>query len=82
MNAIEDLRIRFRTRFSGSAKPSKSWEISSAFRNTANDMPRFPQSSIPEPKPRYDRVGRPPKGTRPEPQPFRKKPKDIFGGWL
>jgi len=81
MNAIEDMRERLRARFRGQAKPLKGFDISS-FRPTANDMPRFPQSSIPSPKPKYDTPGRPPKGTRPEPQPFRKKPRDIFGGWL
>jgi len=85
MNPIEDMRERLKEQFSGAAKPLKGLSVSSVFRPTANDMPRSPQSSIPNPKPNYDRPGRPPKGERqlggtiPL---FRKKPRDIFGGWL
>ena len=75
MNVIEEQRERL------IIKPMEGLGIKD-IPPTANKMPRFPQSSIPEPKPRYERAGRPPKGTRPEPQPFRKKPRDIFGGWL
>jgi len=81
-NPIEDMRERLSEQFRGLAKPSKGFSVSSVFRPTANDMPRLPQSTIPEPKPRYDRPGRPPKETRPETPLFRKKPRDIFGGWL
>jgi hypothetical protein len=82
MNAIEDMRERLKEQFSGAAKPLKGLSVSSVFRPTANDMPRLPQSRIPEPKARYDRPGRPSKETKPEPSLFRKKPRDIFGGWL
>jgi len=81
MNPIEDMRERLREQFSGAAKPLKGLSVSSVFRPTANDMPRSPQSNIPNPKPRYDTVGRP-SGKTKEPQLFRKKPRDIFGGWL
>jgi hypothetical protein len=81
-NPIEDMRERLREQFRGAAKPLKGLSVSSVFRPTANDMPRLPQSRIPEPKPRYDRPGRPSREAKPEPQLFRKKPRDIFGGWL
>jgi len=81
-NPIEDMRERLREQFRGAAKPLKGLDVSSVFRPTANDMPRMPQSRIPSPKPRYDKAGRPPKEARSEPQLYRKKPRDIFGGWL
>ena len=74
MNVIEEMRERL------IIKPINGLSIYP--RPTANNMPRFPQSSIPQPKPKYDTSGRPPKGTRPEPPLYRKKPRDIFGGWL
>ena len=82
MNAIEDKRERLKEQFRGAAKPLKGYSVSSVFRPTANDMPRLPQSSIPNPKPRYDTPGRPSKESRPETPLFRKKPRDIFGGWI
>ena len=81
-NPIEDMRERLSENFRGAAKPLKGLSVSSVFRPTANDMPRLPQSNIPSTKPRYDRPGRPSKGTPPEPSLFRKEPRDIFGGWL
>ena len=78
---IQDMRDRLTERLSGTVKPNKGYKLT-GFRPTANDMPRLPQSSIPSPKQSYDRVGRPSKGTKPEPQLFRKKPRDIWGGWL
>ena len=65
-NVIEEMRDRLTERFSQPfKKPIQGLRI------TANDMPRMPQSRIPNPKPKYDMPGRPPI----------KKPKDIFGGW-
>lgn len=81
-NPIEDMRERLSEQFRGAAKPLKGLSVSSVFRPTANDMPRLPQSNIPSPKPRYDTPGRPSKESKPEPQLFRKKPRDIWGGWL
>ena len=81
-NPIEDMRERLSEQFRGATKPLEGLSVSSVFRPTANDMPRLPQSTIPEPKLRYDRPGRPSKETRPEPQLFRKKPRDIWGGWI
>ncbi len=81
-NPIEDMREWLSEQFSGAAKPLKGLGVSSVFRPTANDMPRLPQSNIPNPKDRYERPGRPSKETRPETPLFRKKPRDIFGGWL
>jgi len=80
-NPIEDMRERLSEQFRGAAKPLKGLSVSSVFRPTANDMPRLPQSTIPNPKPRYDTPGRP-SGKTTEPQLFRKKPRNIFGGWL
>ena len=80
MNAIEDMRQRLTEAFSNK-KPLQGLSVSSVFRPTANDMPRSPQSNIPNPRPKYDSVGRPPKETKEDPL-FRKKPRDIFGGWL
>jgi hypothetical protein len=81
-NPIEEMRERLKEQFSGAAKPLKGLSVSSVFRPTANDMPRLPQSRIPEPKPKYEKPGRPSKESRPEPSLFRKKPRDIWGGWL
>ena len=82
MNLIEEMRERLTEQFTGAAKPLKGLRVSSVFRPTANDMPRMPQSRIPNPKPQYDRPGRPSKEEKPEPQLYRKKPRDIWGGWL
>ena len=70
MNPIEEMRERWKEQFGGTVKPLKGLDITS-FRPTAFDAPRLPQSSIPDPKPAYDRAGRP-----------AKKPEDIWGGWL
>ena len=80
-NPIEDMRERLSEQFRGTAKPLGGLSVSSVFRPTANDMPRLPQSSIPDPKPRYDNAGRP-SGKREELQLFRKKPRDIWQRWL
>lgn len=86
MNAIEDMRARLTEQFRSGRKPSGGFNIQStkkpAFRPTANDMPRLPYSRMPNPKPSYDRVGRPNKTAEPTPPLYRKKPKNIFGGWL
>lgn len=79
-NPIVDMRERLRDQLSR-GKPKQGFGVSSVFRPTANDMPRSPQSSIPNVRPRYDSPGRPAKSTKPTPL-FRKKPKDIWGGWL
>jgi len=82
-NPIRDTRDRLTEQLSGSRKPNKGLQLT-GFRPTANDMPRLPQSSIPSPKQSYDRVGRPSKGTdiyKP-PALYRKKPENIWGGWL
>jgi len=83
-NSIQDMRDRLTKRFSGVAKPIEGVKITQ-FRPTANNAPRLPQSTIPSPKVRYDKVGRPAKaeGRLPENIPLeRKKPRDIWGGWL
>ena len=83
-NPIQDMRTRLTERFSGTVKPIKGLELTS-FRPTANNAPRLPQSNIPSRKPRYDRVGRPSREAKqlPENVPLeRKKPRDIWGGWL
>ena len=82
-NPIQDMRTRLTQRLSGSVKPNDGFKLT-GFRPTANDMPRLPQSSIPSPKKSYDTVGRPSKGTDiyKAPDLHRKKPKDIWGGWL
>lgn len=82
MNVIEDMRERLRENFRGGLKPLKGYDVNPQFRPTANDMPRKPASSIPNPKPKYDTVGRPAKAKPTEPPLYRKKPKDIFGGWM
>ena len=81
MNVIEDMRQRLTESFSGINKPLKGMNVSSVFRPTANNMPRSPRSSIPDPKPKFDTPGRPATAKKSEPL-FREKPKDIFGGWL
>lgn len=73
MNPIEEMRERLTQRFGGAVKPLQG------FRVTANNMPRLPQSKIPSPKVKYDRVGRPSKAEKELP-PI-KKPKNIWGGW-
>ena len=75
MNAIENLRERLIQRAKGGMKPSDSYKIMQ-FRPTAFDDPRLPQPSIPSPRPRQGRVGRPNR----EYGDYKKK--DIFGGWL
>ena len=83
-NPIEDMRQRLTEQFTGRAKPIKGLSVSSVFRPTANNMPRSPQSNIPSPKTSYDSPGRPAKKTdiyKP-PELFRKKSRDIWGGWL
>lgn len=78
-NPIEDMRERLSKRFRGAKEPLQG------FRVTANDMPRLPQSNIPSSKARQDRVGRPSVKPRqlPDNVPLqRKKPRDIWGGWL
>jgi hypothetical protein len=82
MNAIEDMRERLTEEFNGGMKPLKGLSVSSVFRPTANDMPRLPQSNIPNPKPKYEHAGRPSKETKPGTPLYRKKPRDIWGGWL
>jgi len=82
-NPIEEMRERLSERFRGAAKPLSGLRITE-FRPTANNMPRMPQSNIPRLKDRYDTVGRPAKETdiyKPT-EIFRKKPRDIWGGWL
>jgi len=80
-NPIGDTRQRLTEQLSR-GKPSQGFGVSSVFRPTANDMPRLPQSNIPNAKPRYDSSGRPAKNTKPEPPLFRKKPQNIWGGWI
>ena len=80
-NPLRDMRERLSENFRGAAKPLKGLEVSSVFRPTANNEPRLPQSNIPSPKPRYDSVGRPPKEKK-ETSLYRKKPENIFGGWI
>lgn len=79
-NPIEEMRDRLSEQFSGTRKPITGLRV------TANDMPRLPQSSIPNSKARQDRAGRPAKAPArqlPENTPLqRKKPRDIWGGWL
>jgi hypothetical protein len=76
---IQEMRDRLVERFSGTKKPIQGLRV------TADNTPRLPQSRIPTSRPRYDIAGRPPKVTKslPENVPLqRKKPRDIFGGWL
>ena len=77
MNVIEEMRDRLTEKFS---QPMKS--PLQGLRVTADNMPRMPQSKIPHTKPKYDTVGRPPKKELPEVPLYRKKPRDIWGGWL
>ena len=84
MNPIQEMRKRLTEGFNGGVKPLQGLEVTSVFRPTANDSPRLPQSTIPTPKPRYDKAGRPPRETdiyKP-PELYRKKPRDIWGGWI
>ena len=79
MNLIDEMRDRLTERFSGTLKPIQGLRV------TANNMPRMPQSKIPNPKVKYDRAGRPPTTNKPLPENVplqRKKPRDIWGGWL
>ena len=80
-NPIEDMRQRLSEQFAGKKKPPQGFGVSSVFRPTANDMPRSPQSNIASPKTSYDSPGRPSKETKTTPL-FRKKPENIWGGWL
>lgn len=81
-NPIEDMRLRLTEQFTGKAKPMRGLSVSFVFRPTADNTPRSPQSNIPSPKTRHDSPGRPSKGIKPETPLFRKKPRDIWGGWL
>ena len=83
-NSIQEMRKRLTEGFNGGLKPLSGLEVTSVFRPTANDSPRLPQSSIPRPKDRHDRVGQPAKeiDIYKPPELFRKKPRDIWGGWL
>ena len=81
-NPIGDMRQRLTERFGRGKASTQGFGVSSVFRPTANDMPRLPQSNIPSPKARYDSPGRPSKETKPVTPLFRKKPRDIWGGWL
>jgi len=82
-NPIEDMAERLSKRFRGPRKPLEGFKITE-ISPTRNNAPRLPQSTIPSPKPRYERAGRPSKGTDiyKAPELYRKKPRDIFGGWL
>lgn len=83
-NPIRDMRDRLIKRASKGIKPSEGLRLT-GFRPTANNRPRAPQSNIPRPKPKYDHSGRPAteKKQLPGNAPLhRKKPKDIWGGWL
>jgi hypothetical protein len=83
-NSIQDMRDRLSERFGRASTPLKGLKLTE-YRPTANNAPRLPQSTIPSPKARQDRVGRPSVETRqlPENVPLtRKKPRDIWGGWL
>ena len=90
MNAIEDMRARLQDRFRGGKKPAGGFNVATSkpktqrtpFRPTANDAPRLPQSRVPNPRPRYDRVGRPNKEQSKKPPMYREKPKSMFNGWL
>ena len=80
MNPIRDMRERLAENLRGTAKPFKGYDVGS-FAPTRNNEPRMPQSTIPSPKASYDSVGRPPKESKELPM-YRKKPRDIWGGWL
>ena len=82
MNPIQEMRKRLTEGFNGGMKPLEGLAVTSVFRPTANNAPRLPQSNIPTPRPRYDSAGRPSKESRPETPLFRKKPRNIFGGWI
>jgi len=79
MNAIRSMRERLSENLRGAAKPLKGFDV--GFAPTRNNEPRLPQSNIPSPKDRYDVPGRPPKESNELPM-YRKKPRDIWGGWL
>lgn len=74
-NPIEEMRNRLVEEFSRPLQPNKGLSLSPFRRETANDMPRMPQSNIPNQKAKYYRAGRPPKA---EPQKFKKS----WEGWL
>ena len=80
-NPIEDMAERLSKRFRGPRKPLEGFKITE-ISPTRNNAPRLPQSTIPSPKPRYERAGRPSKESRPETPLFRKKPRNFFGGWI
>ena len=80
-NPIQEMRQRMIEGFNGGMKPLQGLEVTSVFRPTANNAPRLPQSRIPNPKPRYDKPGRPTEEARQYPETSLKKPKDIWGGW-
>ena len=83
-NPVQDMRDRLSERFRGVSKPLGGLRITE-YRPTANNAPRLPQSTIPSPKARQDRVGRPSvkPSQLPENVPLqRNKPRDIWGGWL
>ena len=83
-NPVEDMRNRLSQRFSRASTPLEGLKLTE-YRPTANNAPRLPQSTIPSPKARQDRVGRPSVEARqlPENVPLqRTKPRDIWGGWL
>lgn len=78
-NPIEEMRDRLSQKFGGATKPIQGLRV------TANDAPRLPQSNIASSKARQDKVGRPSVKPRqlPDNVPLqRKKPRDIWGGWL
>ena len=80
MNPIEEMRQRLSERFAGPVKPLKGLTI----RPTANNAPRLPQSNIPNPRAKQERVGRPMKeeDIYKPPKIERTKPRDVWGGWL
>jgi len=57
-NPIEEMRNRLVEKFSAARKPIQGLRV------TANDSPRLPQSTIPSPKVKHDRPGRPTRPTR------------------
>lgn len=63
MNPIEEMRNRLVEKFSVARKPIQGLRI------TADDSPRLPQSTIPSPKVRHDRPGRPVRPQRPGERP-------------
>jgi hypothetical protein len=73
---IQEMRARLTERFNRAQKPIQG------LNPTAFNAPRLPQSRIPSPRPKYDTAGRPPEVKRQEVPLQRKKPRDIWGGWL